>query len=303
MKRYCHFSFIPLLAGVLLLVGQLTATSAASAVDPLASAKSRFAAFGTNKVHYLTVGRGRQRMVLVHCWAGRADFWRAQVPALADHAQLILIDLPGHGQSDKPRTAYTMDFFAKAVIAVMRDAKADKATLVGHSMGVAVICAAYKQAPEKVAALVSVDGLMRRPAITPEQAEQFIAPFRTAGYREHTTRFIGSMFPMPGTEALRDGVLADILKTPPYVMAGAMEGMFAPGQPAWDLQNVKVPVMVLNARNPMWTAEYEDYVRKLSPQVEYRTFDGVGHWLMLEKPAEFNTALVAMLRKYHLTTD
>ena len=111
----------------------------------LADGKSHFASFGTNKVHYVTVGGGRQTIVFVHCWAGNLGFWREQVPALADKARLVLIDLPGHGQSDKPHTAYTMDYFASAVLAVMRDAHVDKATLVGHSMGGAVICRVYGQ--------------------------------------------------------------------------------------------------------------------------------------------------------------
>jgi pimeloyl-ACP methyl ester carboxylesterase len=50
----------------------------------------------------------------------------------------------------------------------------------------------------------------------------------------------------------------------------------------------------------MWNANYENYVRSLSPQTEYRMMDGVGHWLMLEKPAEFNAALTDLLRKYDL---
>ena len=97
--------------------------------------------------------------------------------------------------------------------------------------GAPVICRVYRQSPEKVAALVAVDGLLRRPAMKPEQAEQFTAPFRTPEYREHTTRFLASMFPTPGTEALRDRVLSEILATPQHVLLGAMEGMFGPGQP------------------------------------------------------------------------
>ena len=147
------------------------------------------------KVHYVTVGGGRQTIVFVHCWAGNLGFWREQVPAFANQARLVLIDLPGHGQSDKPHTAYTMDFFASAVLAVMRDAHVDKATLVGHSMGGAVICCVYRQAPEKVAALVSVDGLLRRPQWTPGQAGKFVAPFRTPEYREQVKQFVGSFFP------------------------------------------------------------------------------------------------------------
>jgi pimeloyl-ACP methyl ester carboxylesterase len=246
------------------------------------------------------VGGGRQTIVFVHCWAGNLGFWREQVPALADKARLVLIDLPGHGQSDKPHTAYTMDFFASAILAVMRDAHVDKATLVGHSMGGAVICCVYRQAPEKVAALVSVDGLLRRPQWPPEQTREFAAQFGTPEYREHVKQFVGSFFPVPGTEALRDQVLSETLATPQYVMVGAMEGMFGPDQPDWGLKTVNAPVLVINARSPMWNADYENYVHSLSPQTDYRMMDGVGHWLMLEKPAEFNATLTDLLRKYDL---
>jgi len=264
----------------------------------LADGKSHFASFGTNKVQYVTVGRGRQTIVFVHCWAGNLGFWHEQVPAFADQARLVLIDLPGHGQSDKPHTAYTMDYFASAVLAVMRDAHVDKAVLVGHSMGGAVIACVYRQAPEKVAALVSVDGLLRRPQWTPEYAEKFVAPFRTPDYREQVKQFVGAFFPVPGTEALRDQVLSETLATPQYVMVGAMEGMFGPDQPDWGLKTVNAPVLVINARSPMWNADYKSYVRSLSPQAEYRMMDGVGHWLMLEKPAEFNALLTDLLRKH-----
>ena len=97
-------------------------------------------------------------------------FWREQVPLLADQARLILIDLPGHGQSDKPQADYSMDFFAEAVLAVLRDAKVDKATFIGHSMGAAVLCRVHHHAPEKVAALVSVDGLLL-PAAQPARRD------------------------------------------------------------------------------------------------------------------------------------
>jgi len=266
----------------------------------LADGESHSVVWGTNNIHYVTVGKGRQTLVFVHCWAGNLGFWREQVPALADQARLVLIDLPGHGQSDKPHTDYTPDFFAGAVLAVMNDAHVDKATLIGHSMGGPVICAVYRQAPDRVAALVSVDGLLRRPPGTPEQAAQFVGQFATPDYRDNVKKFVGAFFPVPGTEGLRDRVLAQILGTPQYVMVSAMAGMFNPDRPDWDLKKVNVPVLVINAHSPMWNADYENYVRSLSPQADYRMMDGVGHWLMLEKPAEFNATLTELLRKHDL---
>src|SRR4051794_5073079 len=77
----------------------------ATAPQSLADGKSHSVSFGTNRIHYVTAGRGSHTIVLVHCWAGNLDFWREQVPALAGKARLVLVDLPGHGQSDKPETA------------------------------------------------------------------------------------------------------------------------------------------------------------------------------------------------------
>ncbi len=275
---------------------------AAPPVDPLAGAESHFAASGTNRVHYLALGHGPKTILFVHGWACQADFWRDQVSAFADKARLLLVDLPGHGRSDKPQTEYSMDFFARAVVAVMQEAKADKATLVGHSMGAPVICRVYAQAPERVAALVAVDGFLRRPAMKPEDVEEFIGPYRTPRYRDQAREFIGAMFPNPETAPLRDQVVNEVLQTPQHVMFGAMEGMFSTMAPAWDLPKagVPIPVLVLNTDNRMWSAAYQEYVRTLSPQAEYRTIPGAGHFVMLEKPAAFNAALSEMLEKFDL---
>src|ERR1019366_4169661 len=152
--RKAAFDMIKIARSISLAAALFAFTSCVTAPksQTLANGKSHFVSYGTNKVHYVTVGRGRQTPGFVYCLGGNLDFWRAQVPAFADQARLILIDLPGHGQSDKPHTAYTMDFFAGAVLAVMNDAHVDKAVLIGHSMGGPVICSVYKQAPEKVTA-------------------------------------------------------------------------------------------------------------------------------------------------------
>jgi pimeloyl-ACP methyl ester carboxylesterase len=266
----------------------------------IADGESHFISHGANRIHYITAGKGSRTVVFVHCWAGNLGFWREQVPAFADKARLIFIDLPGHGQSDKPQTAYTMDFFANAVLAVLRDAKVDKATLIGHSMGGAVLCRVHHHAPEKVAALISVDGLLCRPPGTPADAQALVVPFGSPQYREHAQRFIGGFFPVPGTEALRDRVMSEMLATPQHVMLGAMLGMFGADQPDWILQKVNAPVLVINARSPWWHDGYEKYVRSLSPQSDYVMMEGVGHFLMLEKPAEFNATLTERLRKFDL---
>jgi len=265
--------------------------------------QSHFISLGANRVHYVTTGKGKHTVVFVHGWACNLNFWREQISMLADKARLILIDLPGHGKSDKPQTAYTMDFFADAVLAVLNAEKVDKAIFIGHSMGAAVICRVHHRAPGKIAALISVDGLLCRPPGTPEQARALVGPFATPHYLDHARGFINTFFPVPGSEALRERVMAEMLATPQHVMLGAMLGIFGEDQPDWILQKVSMPVAAINAPSPWWSDRYEQYVRSLTPQSDYVMMDGVGHFLMLEKPMEFNIALSSVLRKFNLLTQ
>jgi pimeloyl-ACP methyl ester carboxylesterase len=76
--------------------------------------------------------------------------------------------------------------------------------------------------------------------------------------------------------------------------------MFNLEQPTWDLAKVDVPVMSINAKGAMWTEEYEKYERSLSTKTDYRLIEGTGHFVMLEKPTEFNSILMEMLTKFDL---
>jgi pimeloyl-ACP methyl ester carboxylesterase len=63
---------------------------------------------------------------------------------------------------------------------------------------------------------------------------------------------------------------------------------------------VDAPVMSINAKSPMWTESYEKYVRSVSAKTDYRLIEGTGHFVMLEKPSEFNSTLMEMLTKFGL---
>src|SRR4051812_2454678 len=81
--------------------------------------ESRSAEFDGIKVHYTNYGAGDTTLVLVHGWACDESVWGGQLP-LATRMRLITVDLPGHGQSDKPQIGYTMDLYARALDCVLR---------------------------------------------------------------------------------------------------------------------------------------------------------------------------------------
>ncbi|MGI0148132.1 MAG: CDGSH iron-sulfur domain-containing protein [Thermoplasmata archaeon] len=153
-----------------------------------------------------------------------------------------------------------------------------------------------KPYPQKTLALIAVDGALQN--LYSGLLDPMIAQLRGPDYREVASKFIASMFTNPGTEAVREKTLAATAATPQHVLIGSFESMKDPE--VWKDDPIRVPLLVVNAKSPYWTPAYVEFVRKIAPQVDYRVIEGPGHFLMLEKPREFNAAVLEFLQKNNL---
>ena len=277
MKR--NLKYISLLFIVLLASSSLTV------------AQEKYAKLGETKIHYKNFGTGKDALVLVHCWTCNLELWSEHIPEFSKRARVLALDLPGHGLSDKPQTNYNMDFFAEAVDAVMKDAGVEHAVFVGHSMGTPVIRQYYRKYPQKVLALVIVDGAIR-PFGTKEQREQFTAPLRGPQYKEAGVQMFAAMtstLSAPDKERVRNSFNS----TPQYVLVSSMEAMGDDSIYAPD--KIKVPVLAILAKSPFWPADTEQYLHGIAPDLTYQMWDGVSHFLFMDRPKEFDAAVIAFL--------
>jgi pimeloyl-ACP methyl ester carboxylesterase len=279
---------------VLSLLAQGSARGAEEAANPLDNASSRFAKLDDIRIHYKSLGEGQTAVVFIHGWTCDLTFWRAQVPALDGRVRMVFIDLPGHGRSDKPKIEYTMDLFAHAIDAVLQDAGVKSAVLVGHSMGTPAVRQFYRRYPKETHALVAVDGTLR-PFTTRKEDLEEVAQYSGPDYKDKIDAAAGAMFAKGAPADLRKAAKEVMRKVPQHVVVGTLKAMIDPA--IWKDDAIEVPLQVILAKNPFWSKDYEKYVRKLAPQVDYRVLDGVGHFLMLEKPREFNQALAEFLNK------
>jgi pimeloyl-ACP methyl ester carboxylesterase len=275
-------------------------SSAARSFAGSPAPESRFAQVDGSKVHYTDYGAGENALLFVHGWSCDETFWVGQASALASKFHVITIDLPGHGQSDKPQVHYTMDLYVRAIDEVLRDAKAKSATLVGHSNGTPVIRQFYRRFPEKTRALVIVDGGLR-PFGDKATMEKFVATLKAPNYEENAGRMIDGMVRPIQDAPLRERIKVALLRTPQFVAASEMEGTLDPE--LWRPDKITVPVLMILAKQPVWTPEYENFVRGLVPDLDYQTWANVSHFLMMEKPNEFNAALTAFLEKHGLAKN
>jgi pimeloyl-ACP methyl ester carboxylesterase len=282
---------------LLVLCAFLIAPAATAQVSKQSQTTSRYASLDGSRVHYQSYGKGHDALILIHGWTCSVEYWRDLIPALNQRSRVIAIDLPGHGQSDKPQVAYTMELFARAVDAVMRDAGVNRAVLVGHSMGTPVARQFYRKYPQKTLAIVIVDGSLR-PFGDKKTMEGFMAPLRGPNYKEAGKQMLAGMAGPNFPAELKERIQTSFLNTPQYVLVSAMEGMA--DESIWGQDKINVPVLAILAKSPFWPPDTEQFYRSLATKLDFQMWEGVGHFLMMEKPKEFDEAVIAFLDKHAL---
>jgi pimeloyl-ACP methyl ester carboxylesterase len=98
----------------------------------------------------------RPVLLLVHGMAGSSATWGAVMPSLARRYTVIAPDLPGHGESDKPRQDYSLGAYANTLRDLLVALEIDHVTIVGQSLGGGVAMQLAYQHPHYCERLILV---------------------------------------------------------------------------------------------------------------------------------------------------
>lgn len=243
------------------------------------------------KIHSSIAGKGPKTVILVHGWTCDETTWNSQVPVLSKQYRVVTLDLPGHGQSGSPKNGkLSMDLFAKAVEAVRKESKADRVVVVGHSMGTPVVIQYARLYPRHTAAMVFVDGV-----VTLSGGFKPPEPAQMQGAEGLKTRetMIRGMFSASTTPDMQQHILSMMLGAPESTAWGAMQATFDPA--VWKGDVLTQPILGLYADHS--GAHNAEYMATHFPNMQYEEIAGTGHFLMLEKPDQFNQLLIAFLDK------
>lgn len=230
-------------------------------------------------------------LVFVHCWACDRTYWREQVDVFAADHRVVTLDLAGHGGSGAGREGWTIRGLAGDVQAVVEALDLDRAILVGHSMGGPVSLEAARRMPERVMGVVAVDTLHdAEMEFTEEQAEELVSAFE-ADFTGAMDGFVRGMFREGADPATVDWTVAKAQGANRDAALALMRdfrnldfpGMFAAAG---------VPIRAINAA-PETPMQYATAVETNRKYADFDTvlIEGVGHFLQLERPAEFNERL------------
>ena len=121
---------------------------------------------GGVKVGYEVFGAGEPAILLLTSWAiVHARQWKAQVPYLARHFQVITVEGRGNGRADRPGTAeaYRDREYVDDAIAVLDAIGVDRAVVVGLSVGGRHALQLAAWYPERAAGVVAIGAALPWP--------------------------------------------------------------------------------------------------------------------------------------------
>jgi pimeloyl-ACP methyl ester carboxylesterase len=247
-------------------------------------------------ISYNVFGKGDVTLVFVHGWGGDSRYWRYQIPYFYKKYRVVIIDLAGHGNSEQNRKVYTPEAFGQDVKAVVEDVNAKKVILIGHSMGGEIVAEAARLMPGRVIGIIGADAIQYVEDTMPkEKMDRMIEGMRT-DFKAEVKNFVGPMLGNLKPE-LKKWIIDDISCEPSYIAISAFKEYvekFENKGMANLFKEVKVPVRCVNA--DLWPTNPEAN-RKYMSSFDVTIIKGCGHFIMLERPKEFNKNLGGYIKE------
>ncbi len=258
---------------------------------PAVAAKGTVKSVDGVAIHYDDQGSGPATLIFVHGWSCDRSYWEAQRDHFAESYRVITVDLAGHGESGDEREDFTMQSFGADVAGVAEALDLSNVVLVGHSMGGPVAVEAGRLLQGRVAGVVGVDTL-RSVALqrTAAEVDARIA-ILDEDFVGNVKAFVGTMFLENSDPELRDWVIEDMAAAPPRVAKSAMRGLGV-YNPSESIAALDVPFVLINSS---YQPTDQDAFRALTDSFNYIEMSGVGHFVMMDDPATFNTHLRSVI--------
>ncbi|MEU8708000.1 alpha/beta hydrolase [Streptomyces sp. NPDC048565] len=179
-------------------------------------------------------------MALIHGWASNRNDFDAVTDHLPENCRVLAIDLAEHGESRSARDAWTMEEFARDVVAVLEAESVNTCVVAGHSLGGAVAVEVGRLLPGTVSHVVALDALHYLslfPALSEEQTDAALRVLRedfSAGVRG----LVEAGSP-PGTDtALKDAYFEKMISVRQPAGLRSIEGLVH-----WDMDAALRPTV------------------------------------------------------------
>jgi len=218
---------------------------------------------------------------MLHGGLGHSGNWGYQVPALAkSRYRAVLIDSRGHGRSTRDSRPFIYELMASDVVAVMDVLQLGKAAVVGWSDGACTALILARKVPERVAGVF-----------------YFGCNMDPSGLKEiEPSPILDRCFGRHFKDYARLSATPDQFKS--FAEAVGLMQRTQPNYSARDLAEIRVPITIVQSEHDEFIKrEHAEYLSQSIPNAELVVLSGVSHFAPLQRPEQFNDALLAFLRR------
>ncbi|MCX5812154.1 MAG: alpha/beta hydrolase [Proteobacteria bacterium] len=235
-------------------------------------------------IHAERYGKG-EKVIFIHGAGGNARSWYFQKEYLQSSMEVILIDLPGHGEDAAGTGRSTLAGYIDYVHEVIRELGIDKCYIAGHSMGGAITMSFALSFPEELKGIILITtGAKLR--VFPEILDGLKTDKESA-----VRGIMDYAFSKKAPAVLKENGFKDMMKCKAEVIYGdfiACEG--------FDLMNsvnrIKTPALIICGDDDALTPpKYSEYLYKQIEGSLLVTIKDAGHMAPLEKPNEVSKTI------------
>ena len=262
--------------------------------------ESRYVEIDGINTHYVVAGEGRP-VLLIHGLGASMVVWRENIAALAERFRVYAIDLPGHGDSDKPDIEYDADSTVEFLRKFVESLGVGQIALVGNSLGGALALMTALAHPEIVSKLALVSsGLLGRevsiwlrlPSLPVIGELMNNGPVDSTGFMLRKALFDKSLATQELITELRrtnslPGAREAVLKIIRNFIS--LWGVKRRYVRARELRRLEMPLLIVwGAEDKIFPVKHAYRAARTNSRVDLHVFSSCGHIPQLERAAEFN---------------
>jgi pimeloyl-ACP methyl ester carboxylesterase len=246
------------------------------------------------KTFYEAKGKGSS-LILVHGAGGVSTYWFNQLSGLSHELKVIAMDLPGHGKSEPLKGKPSIERYAEHVCDLIKEMKLGKVTLLGHSMGGLIAQQIALSHPEILEKLIIVDSSAKFPG-RPQFADTFrhgaaidINKIASQFFSEKTLRKVDAI------SLLRE-IIGDI--DPDFALNVLLQDFKLAGSADFTgrLKAISVSTLIVHGADDILPISLANYLHDNIKGSKLEVIPDAGHMVMMEKPAEFNNAIMRFIK-------
>lgn len=268
------------------------------------------------RVHYLKAGEGNVPVLLLH--GGGYDSaslsYKHGIGPISEHHRVFAPDWPGYGESDKPEMEYTTEYYVGFLGRLMDALGLEKASLVGISMGGAIALGFSLRSPQRVDKLVLVDShglggevpggvasyaFVRLPLLNKLVWAALSRSRRMVRASLQTTFY--------DPQAITGNLVDEVYQLVKKPGMGRAWRSWQKNEIGWEglrtnfvdrLHALAAPTLILHGAEDTYVpVSWARRAHTLIQDSELHVFPQCGHWLTLERPGEFDSAVLEFLAR------